>query len=214
MTSESQKKTSKLSNLAKAREAKAKKNPPKYSQYCAYVVALEEEHPFSIKNVRQWIKSAREHKSAAQNAHRANAPGALAEREKWSSYVSQLESYLRTGSYISLFAGDNMEKRVQMYCSSLAYFPNGKPKRQIGVYYNDYRMVWTPELENEERESYQMEPLEFTEKGYIVVDRVKSPSNKTTKTKKKRKPMTEDQKKALVERLRLAREAKAKKNAK
>ena len=73
MTSESQKKTSKLSNLAKAREAKAKKNPPKYSQYCAYVVALEEEHPFSIKNVRQWIKSAREHKSAAQNAHRANA---------------------------------------------------------------------------------------------------------------------------------------------
>ena len=75
-------------------------------------------------------------------------------------------------------------------------------------------MVWTPELENEERESYQMEPLEFTEKGYIVVDRVKSPSNKTTKTKKKRKPMTEDQKKALVERLRLAREAKAKKNAK
>lgn len=203
---------SKLSNLAKAREAKAKKNPPKYSQYCAYVVALDESHPFSIKNVRQWIKSAKEHKAAAMQSYRSNVPGALAEKEKWGAYVSQLEAYLRSGSYTSMFAGDNMEKRVQMYCHSMAYYANGKPKRQIGVYYNDYMQVWTGELENEERQSYGMEPMEFTESGHILVER--TPTTKTNKTKRKRKPMTEEQKAALVERLRAAREAKAKKNAK
>ena len=209
----SNQKQEKLTNLAKAREAKAKKNPPKYSQYCAYVVGLDEDHPFSVKNVRGWIKSAREHKAAAQQSYRANVPGALAEKEKWGSYISQLESYLRSGSYISLFAGDNMEKKVQMYCHSMAYYENGKPKRQLGVYYNDYMQVWTPELENEERQSYGMEPLEFTDKGAVLVERVNTVT-KTGKKKKKRKPMTEEQKAALVERLRLAREAKAKKNAK
>ena len=205
-------KQKKLTNLAKAREAKAKKNPPKYNQFSPYVVSLDEDHPFSLKNVRGWIKSAREHKTAAQHAFRAGVNGALADREKWSSYISQLESYLRSGSYVSLFAGDNMEKRVQMYCHSLAYYSNGKPKRQIGVYYNDYMQVWTSELENEERESYGMEPLEFTEQGYVLVkgDTVSTKG----KTKRKRKPMTEEQKAALVERLKLAREAKAKKNAK
>ena len=111
-----------------------------------------------------------------------------------------------------MFAGDNMEKRVQMYCHSMAYYANGKPKRQIGVYYNDYMQVWTGELENEERQSYGMEPMEFTESGHILVER--TPTTKTNKTKRKRKPMTEEQKAALVERLRAAREAKAKKNAK
>lgn len=77
----SKQKQEKLTNLAKAREAKAKKNPPKYSQYCAYVVGLDEDHPFSVKNVRGWIKSAREHKAAAQQSYRANVPGALAEKE-------------------------------------------------------------------------------------------------------------------------------------
>ncbi len=58
-----------------------------------------------------------------------------------------------------------------------------------------------------------MEPLEVTDKGAVLVERVNTVT-KTGKKKKKRKPMTEEQKAALVERLRLAREAKAKKNAK
>ena len=67
--------------------------------------------------------------------------------------------------------------------------------------------VWTPELENEERVSYGMKPLKFNDKGHILVNSV---SKKPKKKQSNRKPMTEAQKAAFVERMRKAREKKAK----
>jgi len=208
----SKQKQKKLDNLAKAREAKAKKNPPAYSQFAKEVVALPDDHEFSLKNVREWIKEAKTHKAAEHRNHLAGNSGALARKEMWAGYINQLESYLRSGAYVSAFAGGDMSKRVKRYCVSMAYYPDGRPKRELGVWYKDYMQVWTPELENQERQAYGLEPLEFNDKGYIVVDRpVVSKGN--TKKRKKRE-MTPEQKQALVERLRKAREAKAaKKNS-
>ena len=67
--------------------------------------------------------------------------------------------------------------------------------------------VWTPELENEERVAYGMKPLKYNDKGHIMVN---STSRKVKKKKSNRKPMTEAQKAAFVERMRKARENKAK----
>ena len=192
--------------LAKAREARFAKNPPQYKMYAPEVVALPDDHDFSMKNVREWIKEAKAHKQAEHRSHVAGVKGALARRETWNAYVGQLESYLRSGAYCSLFAGGDMEKKVEKSCVAMAYFPNGKPKREFGVWYPDFRCKWTPELENEERESFGMEPLKFTKDGHILVER----TSKTTKTKRKRKPMTEAQKAAFVERMRKAREKKDK----
>jgi hypothetical protein len=198
----------KIDRLAKAREARFAKNPPEYKMYAKEVVALPDDHDFSMKNVRQWIKEAKAHKQAEHRSHVAGVKGALARRETWNAYVGQLESYLRTGAYCSLFAGGDMEKRVQKICVAMGYHSNGKPKREFGVWYPDYRCVWTPELENEERVSYGLKPLEFTKEGYIKV----ANSTKVSKPKKKsnRKPMTEAQKAAFVERMRKAREKKDK----
>ena len=193
--------------LAKAREARFAKNPPKYSQYCKEVVSLPDDHDFSLKNVRAWIKEARAHKAAEHRSHVAGTKGALARRETWNAYISQLESYLRTGAYCSLFAGGDMNKKVSKICIAMGYLPNGKPKREFGVYYPDYMQVWTPELENEERVSYGMKPLKFNDKGHILVNSV---SKKPKKKQSNRKPMTEAQKAAFVERMRKAREKKAK----
>ena len=84
--------------LAKAREERYKKNPPKYSQFAPQVVALPEDDEFSLKNVREWIKEARAHKMAEHRSHVGGMKGALARRTTWESYISQLESYLRTGA--------------------------------------------------------------------------------------------------------------------
>ena len=194
--------------LAKAREERFKKNPPKYAQYSKEVVSLPDDHDFSMKNVRAWIKEAKAHKLAEHRSHLAGMNGALARRETWNAYIGQLENYLRTGAYTSMFAGGDMQKTVSKYCIAMAYHDNGKPKREFGVYYEDWMQVWTPELENEEREAFDMKPLPFNEKGHIIVQS----TSKTTKknTKKKRKPMTEAQKAAFVERMRKAREKKAK----
>ena len=70
--------------LAAAREARYAKNPPQYKQYCPAVVALPEDHDFSMKNVRAWIKEAKTHKQAEHRSHVAGTPGALARRESWS----------------------------------------------------------------------------------------------------------------------------------
>ena len=200
-------KDDKIARLAKAREERYKKNPPEYKQICQEVVNLPEDHQFSFKKVREWIKEAKGHKAAAWQAYRMGETKSRAQYETWNSYVSQLESYLRTGGYSSLFAGGNMEKKVKRQCLAMAYYPNGKPKREIGVWYSDYRMEWTPELENEERVSFGMEPNVYNEKGYIIVDR--APAKKKT-TKRKKKPMSAAAKKAFVARMKKAREAKAK----
>ena len=47
-----QQKQAAAERLAKAREERYKKNPPKYSQFCKHVVALPDDHEFSLKNVR------------------------------------------------------------------------------------------------------------------------------------------------------------------
>lgn len=206
----SKQKQKKLDNLAKAREAKAAKNPPAYSQFSKEVVALPDDHEFSLKSVRGWIKEAKTHKAAEHRNYVAGASGALARKEMWAGYINQLESYLRTGAYVSAFAGGDMGKKVKRYCVAMAYHPDGRPKREFGVFYKDYMQVWTPELENNERELYGLPPLEFNEKGYVIVDRPDAPSKKgSQKGKKKKREMTPEQKAALVERLKKAREAKA-----
>ena len=40
-----------------AREKRFKKNPPKYTNVHPSVLAKPEDHTFSLKNVRQWIKT-------------------------------------------------------------------------------------------------------------------------------------------------------------
>lgn len=210
----SNKQSKKLANLEKAREAKAKKNPPEYKMFSKEVVALPDDHTFSLKSVRGWIKEAKSHKMAEHRSHVAGVNGALARKEMWAGYINQLEGYLRTGCYTSMFAGGDMEKRVERLCVAMGYYENGKPKREFGVWYSDYRCKWTPELENEERVSYGMKPLDFNEKGHIVVDRISAPTKTKKKTARKKRKMTAEQKAVLVERLKKAREAKKAKAAK
>ena len=52
-------KQEKIDRLAKAREARYKKNPPAYKQFAASVVAKPDDDEFSLKNVREWIKEAK-----------------------------------------------------------------------------------------------------------------------------------------------------------
>ena len=199
-------KQERIDRLAKAREARYKKNPPAYKQFAASVVANPDDDEFSLKNVREWIKEARSLKQAEHRNHVAGVQGALARKITWESYIGQMESYLRTGDWCSKFAGPRMEKRVKTICVAMAYYPDGRPKREMGVWYPDVRDVWTPELDNEERVAYGLKPLTYTESGAIQIEGTRK--KKKTTTKRKRKPMTAAQKKAFVERMKKAREAK------
>ena len=200
-------KAARAERLAAAREKRYKENPPAYKQYSPHVVALPDDDEFSLKNVRQWIKEARAHKLAEHRAHVGGDKGALARRITWESYISHLESYLKNGDYIGKFAGGDMERKVKFKCVAMAYYPNGKPKREMGVWYPDYMCEWTPELENSERRAYGMPEIEFTENGHILVKTNRPAKKKTTK---KKRTMSPEQKAAFVERMKKAREKKTK----
>ena len=145
--------------LAKAREGKAaKRGKPKYSMYAKSVVELPDDDPLSLKNVREWIKEAKSQAAAFKKQWKYGDKKALAKYHTYESYANQLNSYLRSGTYISKFQGPNMEKTTKYKCIAMAYFPNGMPKRTIGVWYPDVRAEWTKEMDDNERQAYGLKP--------------------------------------------------------
>jgi hypothetical protein len=127
--------------LAKARANKA---PPKYTAIDSYVRDLPDEHPISLKKVRQWIitnkvERARQHK-LANSDKKANANFIQLD-----VYVQNLESYLRSGIYLDSRYGENQEFKIKYQCVVMAYDADGTPKRSIGVLYPDIG-VYTQEM--------------------------------------------------------------------
>jgi hypothetical protein len=42
---------------------------------------------------------------------------------------------------------------MEYVCVAMAYDENGLPKRDVGTYYADIGMVWTKEMQKEERDA-------------------------------------------------------------
>ena len=54
---------------------------------------------------------------------------------------------MRTGDWISLFSGANEEHKVVPRCVAMAYYSDGTPKRNVGVWYPDIKKVWTKDMD-------------------------------------------------------------------
>ena len=46
-----------------------------------------------------------------------------------------------------MFSGQDETNKVIPKCVAMAYYPDGTPKRSVGVFYPDIKAVWTNELE-------------------------------------------------------------------
>lgn len=135
--------------LALAREKRAKANPPKYTNIHHTVVALDEEHIMSMKNVQRWIKTQKELLSIAKSDVRRKVKGAEARVASHEGYIRNLHRYLRDGDYCDSFYGEHQQHRCKMVCRVMAYHPDGRPKRSVGIWYPDIGCTWTREMENE-----------------------------------------------------------------
>ena len=135
-------------------EMRKKRKPAEYKNIHPTVLAKPEIDKLSMKNVKAWIKEAKE--DAAAHAKNARGRGitpqiqqkemALSESKK--GYIRDMEHYLRTGDWISSFMGAKENELTQWKCIAMAYNPDGTPKRTIGVWYPDIRMIWTKDMEN------------------------------------------------------------------
>ena len=92
-----------------------KKNPPKYKNVHPSVLAKPDEDTFSLKNVRQWIKTQKEllkkHKSDARM--KQPVKGAIAKAASTEGYIRHCEAYLANGDWVDNFYGEYQEGRVR-----------------------------------------------------------------------------------------------------
>ena len=137
-------------------EMRAKKKPAEYKNVAKSVLDLPDDDKYSFKNVKEWIKQSKLNVSTLtktargfrtppqQTQQAANA----AEHKK--AYIRYCEYYLKTGDWIGMFSGEEETNKVVPKCVAMAYYPDGTPKRSVGVFYSDINLVWTNEMDEKD----------------------------------------------------------------
>ena len=133
-------------------EMRAKKKPPEYKNVSKYVLSLDDEEPYSLKNVKEWIKHNKEMISMLQARARNRETSSkdkqhslnMADNKK--AFIRYIEHYIKTGDWIGMFSGRDEQNKVIPKCVAMAYYPDGTPKRNVGVFYPDIKAVWTKEM--------------------------------------------------------------------
>ena len=108
-----------------------------------------EKNKLSPTNIKKWIKTQKDLASSERRQKRLGNKSANPDIHE--SYVRNMKTYLRSGDWIDMFYGEHQEKRVRYRCVALAYDKDGNPKRNVGTFYPDIGMMWTQELQDEER---------------------------------------------------------------
>lgn len=133
-----------IARLAKAREARGLDGSKSIHHS---IRDLDEDHFIHWKKVKQWIKSCemqlkgiRSYKDSSKSAERV-------EYQDLEVYIKNMKNYLKSGHWSDFRYGENREHKVQRYSVAMAYYPDGTPKRDVGVFYPDIGAVWSKELE-------------------------------------------------------------------
>ena len=126
-----------------------KRKPAEYKNVSKVVIALPDDDKYSFKNVKEWIRHNKEMVAALGKQGRGRNVGEkerrIAENQAHSrkAYIRYCEHYLKTGDWIGMFSGQDEEHKVVPRCVTMAYYPDGTPKRSVGVFYPDISAVWT-----------------------------------------------------------------------
>ena len=91
--------------LAKAREKRLAANGGVQKNIHPSVRELDDDHPLSVKNVKEWIKYNRERLPALKSQIRSNEKRAVANYEQTKAYINNLENYLKNGVWLDMFYG-------------------------------------------------------------------------------------------------------------
>ena len=152
------KKTRKLSEEHKEKlrdrlaKMRAKRKPAEYKNIAKSVLALPDDDTYSFKNVKEWIKENKLQVSAlGQQARSTSTESKVRQRasntaDSKKAYIRYCEHYLKHGDWIGMFSGANEEHKVVPRCIAMAYYPDGTPKRSVGVFYPDIGVVWTKDM--------------------------------------------------------------------
>lgn len=132
--------------LAKAREAK---KPSQLLTVHESLRDIPETDPFAPARVRGWIKNQSLMLKSMKSMKDSKDPKDRAAYTDTEVYLANLQAYLRTGVYLDSRWGAERQHRVTQKCVAMAYYPDGTPKRTVGVWYPDIG-TYTKEMELED----------------------------------------------------------------
>jgi len=114
--------------------ARAKKRPAKYKNIHPTILALEDDDPFSIVSIKEYIKQTKDKITALRRLVRIKEKGAIASLASVMAYKRHCEQYLRDGTWSLDFIGMEEEKKVGWKTIAPAYDSDGIMKTGDGVW--------------------------------------------------------------------------------
>ena len=164
---------------ARLAEMRAKKKPAEYKNIAKSVLDLPEDDKYSMKNVKEWIKESKDQVAALNKTARSmriapqDKQKAANSAEHKKAYIRYCEHYLKTGDWIGMFSGKEENHKVVPKCIAMAYYPDGTPKRTVGIFYEDINMVWSKDMDERDyahmREGVVSNPLSaLTDKQFTA----------------------------------------------
>ena len=128
--------------LAKARAAKGTSENTSIPEE---IRNIPDNEPLSVKNVRAYLRNNEDLLKSIKSMKDSKEAKDRMYYERVSTYVHNLKKYLSTGVYLDNRWGMEGEKHIKYFCTTMAYYPDGTPKRTVGVHYPDCG-VWTEEM--------------------------------------------------------------------
>ena len=104
------------------KDMRKKRKPAEYKNVNERVLVLPDDDTYSFKNVKGWIKHNKEMVAALGKQGRGRHAGEKEQR------IAEMQAASRV---------------------AMAYYPDGTPKRSVGVFYPDINIVWTNKMELE-----------------------------------------------------------------
>ena len=133
-----------------------KRKPAEYKNVSERVLTLPDYDNYSFKSVKGWIKHNKEMVAALGKQGRGKYIGEKERRNteilvaSRKAYIRYCEFYLKSGDWIGMFSGQDEEHKVVPRCVTMAYYPDGTPKRSVGVFYPDIGVVWSKGMDETE----------------------------------------------------------------
>ena len=138
------------------KEMRKKRKPADPKNVYKTVRALPDDDIYSLKNIKEWIKHNKEMVSALNKQGKGRYVGEkerkVVENQATSrkAYIGLCEHYLKSGDWVAMFSGKDEEHKVIPRCIAMAYYPDGTPKRSVGVFYPDINAVWSKGMDETE----------------------------------------------------------------
>lgn len=141
-----------VERMAKAREARG---PAKNLSIDESIRDLPADNPLSPSKIKDYIKSQKELMQGLKSSKAKDSKDAGLRGQYWDTdtYLFNLQRYLNDGVYRDHRYGAEKQNKIKMRSVAMAYYPDGTPKRTVGVFYNDIGEVYTNEMYLEDNQN-------------------------------------------------------------